>query len=138
MSSLAQGLEFVTYTNTASVQITYPLYTSTNQTLVYKSIPAKGKGYFGGSDGLHTVMYTYDSNFVGTITMQASLATEPVEADWFDIDGTTEQQTEENPFYDGMNVMTQSIYHNFTGNFVWVRGVVAIEAGQVDSIYFNH
>ena len=138
MSSLAQGLEFITYTNTASVQVTYPLFTATNETLVYKSIPAKGDGYFGSSDGLHTVMYTYDSNFIGTITMQASLATAPTEADWFDITDTSEQQTETNPFYNGNSVMTQSTYHNFTGNFVWVRGVVVIEAGQVDSIYYNH
>jgi hypothetical protein len=138
MSSLAQGLEFVTYTNTASVQVTYPLFTSTDQTLVYKSIPAKGDGYFGGSDGLHTVMYTYDSNFIGTITMQASLATAPTEADWFDINGTEEQQTETSGFYNGNSIMTQSTYHNFTGNFVWVRGVVVIEAGRVDSIYYNH
>lgn len=138
MSSLAEGLEFITYTNTASVQVTYPLYTATTQTLVYNSIPAKGDGYFGSSDGLHTVMYTYDSNFIGTITMQASLATSPTEADWFNIEGTSEQQTETSSSYNGNSVVAQSSYHNFTGNFVWVRGVVVIEAGQVDSIYYNH
>jgi hypothetical protein len=138
MPSLAQGLEFITYTNTASVQVVYPLFTSTEETLVYKSIPAKGDGYFGNSDGLHTVMYTYDSNFVGTITMQASLASNPVEADWFDVLGTTEEQTETSPFYNSIEVTVQSKYHNFTGNFVWVRGVVSIESGQVDSIYYNH
>jgi hypothetical protein len=138
MSSLAEGLEFITYTNTASVQVTYPLYTVTNQTLVYNSIPAKGDGYFGSSDGLHTVMYTYDSNFIGTITMQASLATSPVESDWFDIEGTTSHQDDTSPQYNGLTVTTRSDYYNFTGNFVWVRGVVVIEAGQVDSIYYNH
>ncbi len=138
MPSLAQGLEFITYTNTASVQVVYPLFTSTEETLVYKSIPAKGDGYFGNSDGLHTVMYTYDSNFVGTITMQASLASNPVEADWFDVVGTTEEQTETSPFYNTVDVTVQSKYYNFTGNFVWVRGVVSIESGQVDSIYYNH
>jgi hypothetical protein len=138
MSSLAQGLEFITYTNTASVQVTYPLFTASNQTLVYKSIPAKGDGYFGSSDGLHTVMYTYDSNFIGTITMQASLATSPTEADWFNITDTEEQQTEYSSSYSGNTVSAHSSYHNFTGNFVWVRGVVVIEAGQVDSIYYNH
>lgn len=138
MPSLAQGLEFVTYTNTASVQVTYPLFTTTNQTLVYKSIPAKGDGYFGNSDGLHTVMYTYDSNFIGTITMQASLATNPIESDWFDIVDTTEEQTSGSVFYNNADVTTTSKYYNFTGNFVWVRGVVSIDAGQVDSIYYNH
>ena len=138
MSSLAEGLEFITYTNTASVQVTYPLFTATSETLVYASIPAKGDGYFGSSDGLHTVMYTYDSNFIGTITMQASLATAPTENDWFDIADTSENQTEQSGFYNDINVTTQSKYYNFTGNFVWVRGVVAIESGQVDSILYNY
>jgi hypothetical protein len=138
MPSLAQGLEFITYTNTASVQVVYPLFTNTDGTLVYKSIPAKGDGYFGNSDGLHTVMYTYDSNFIGTVTMQASLATAPAEADWFDISDTTVEQTEASPFYNTANVSQQSQYFNFTGNFVWVRGVVSIDAGQVDSILYNH
>ena len=138
MPSLAQGLEFVTYTGTASVQVVYPLFTGTQGTLVYESIPAKGDGYFGNSDGLHTVMYTYDSNFVGTITMQASLATDPIDADWFNVVDTTEVQTSSSVFYNNVDVVTTSKYYNFTGNFVWVRGVVSIEAGQVDSIYYNH
>lgn len=138
MPSLSQGIEFVTYTGTASVQVVYPLYTATQQTLVYNSIKAKGDGYFGSSDGLHTVMYTYDSNFVGTITMQASLATNPVEADWFDIVGTTTVFNEESVNYNDINVTVQSEYKNFTGNFVWVRGSVSIESGQVTSILYNH
>jgi len=138
MSSLSQGIEFITYANTASVQVVYPLYTSTDQTLVYESIPAKGDGYYGNSDGLHTVMYTYDSNFIGTITMQATLATAPIEADWFDVTGTTFTQTDTSGNYNNIDVTVASDYKNFTGNFVWVRGVVAIDAGQVDSILFNH
>ena len=138
MPSLSQGVEFVTYTNTASVQVVYPLFTTTSGTLVYKSIEAKGDGYYGNSDGLHTVMYTYDSNFVGTVTMQASLATDPVEADWFDIAGTTTVMTENSVNYNDIDVTVVSDYYNFTGNFVWVRGYVAIESGQVDSILYNH
>jgi hypothetical protein len=138
MPALSHGLEFITYTNTASVAVVYPLYTSTQGTLVYESIKAKGDGYFGSSDGLHTVMYTYDSNFIGTVTMQATLATAPAEADWFDINNTTVVRTENSPSYDSMNVTVMSDYRNFTGNFVWVRGYVAIESGQVESIFLNH
>ncbi len=138
MSSLSQGLEFVTYTNTASVQVVYPLFTATQGTLVYTSIKAKGDGYYGGSDGLHTVMYTYDSNFVGTVTMQATLATAPTEGDWFDIEGTTKEMTTASFNYNEIDVTVQSEYRNFTGNFVWVRGYVAIESGQVQSILLNH
>jgi hypothetical protein len=138
MPALSQGLEFVTYTNTASVQVVYPLFTSTQETLVYKSIKAKGDGYYGGSDGLHTVMYTYDSNFVGTVTMQATLATDPVETDWFNIEDTTTELTENSVNYNNIDVTVQSEYRNFTGNFVWVRGYVAIDSGQVQSIFLNH
>jgi hypothetical protein len=138
MPALSQGLEFVNYTNTASVQVVYPIFTTTSGTLVFKSIKAKGDGYYGSSDGLHTVMYSYDSNFVGTVTMQASLSTDPIEADWFNIEDTTIVQTENSPGYDTLDVTVQSTCINFTGNFVWVRGYVAIESGQVESILYNH
>lgn len=131
MSSLAQSLNFVTYTNTGSAQVVYP--NSGTTTMVYYSDPAKGDGYYGSSDGLHTVMYTMDTNFIGTVTMQASLASAPVDGDWFDITGATSS-------YDAMSnlLTTQVDYYNFTGNFVWVRGVVQIDAGIVDSILYNH
>ena len=47
----------------------------------------KADGYYGNEDGLHTVAYICSSDFVGTIKMQASLATNPESTDWFDIDG---------------------------------------------------
>ena len=138
MPSLSQGLEFITYTNTASVAVVYPLFTTTNATLVYTSERVKGDGYYGSSDGVHTVMYTYDSNFIGTVTMQATLASDPVEADWFDIVDTTTVLTDTSPSYNTINVTVSSDYYNFTGNFVWVRGYVAIDSGQVESIFYNH
>lgn len=138
MPSLSQGLEFITYTNTASVAVVYPLFTTTNATLVYTSEKVKGDGYYGSSDGVHTVMYTYDSNFIGTVTMQATLASDPVESDWFDIVDTTTVLTDTSPSYNTINVTVSSDYYNFTGNFVWVRGYVAIDSGQVESIFYNH
>jgi hypothetical protein len=83
-------------------------------------------------------MYTYDSNFVGTVTMQATLATNPVESDWFDINDTTTELTETSVNYNNIDVTVQSEYRNFTGNFVWIRGYVAIDSGQVQSIFLNH
>jgi hypothetical protein len=136
MSALSQNLTFkITQGNTTTetVQVVYPNNTST--TLTYASEKAKGDGYYGGSDGLHTAMYTYNSNFIGTITMQASLATTPVEADWFSISGTTAVATDIDVNY--QNTAT-SLYYNFTGNFVWVRGHVTIRDGIVNSILLNH
>jgi len=138
MPALSQGLEFVTYTNTASVQVTYPLYTTTNETLYYESMMVQGDGYYGSSNGLHTVMYTYDSNFIGTITMQASLASAPVQTDWFTVNGSVVAINSSSNSYNNIDVTAQSNYINFTGNFVWVRGTVSISSGQVDSILYNH
>jgi hypothetical protein len=139
MSALSQNLTFkITEGNTTTetVQVVYPNTATT--TLVYNSEKIKGNGYYGGSDGVHTVMYTYNHNFVGTITMQATLATAPVEADWFEIKDTTTVMTENSPNYNHVDIEVYSDYYNFTGNFVWVRGSVAIGGGQVDSILYNH
>lgn len=130
MPALSQSLEFVINTST-SVAIQYP-NTGTGM-LVYKSLKAKGDGYYGSSDGFHTVAYTAASTFVGTVTMQASLAAEPTDLDWFNIPNTTST-------YTTFNVRTTSTVdcYNFTGNYVWVRGHVSITDGAVEVIHYNH
>jgi hypothetical protein len=70
--------------------------------------------------------------------MQATLASDPVEADWFDVVNTTSVMTENSVDYNNIDVTVKSDFYNFTGNFVWVRGYVAIESGQVDSVFYNH
>jgi len=89
----------------------------------------KADGYYGSADGLHTVAYIVSSDYVGTIKMQASLATDPSSNDWFDIDGTSFS-------YDGSTV-TGNKYINFTGNFVWVRSYVSVDAGSITKIQLN-
>ena len=42
----------------------------------------KGDGFYGRSDGIHTVQYDY-SSYIGTTVIQGTLAKSPVEADWF-------------------------------------------------------
>ena len=85
----------------------------------------KGDGYYGRSDGLHSVQYTY-SGLTGTITIQGTLAVTPVEADWFDVHTYT--ATEE----------TASKIASFTGNYVWVRAKVVYTDGTVSSVTLNH
>jgi hypothetical protein len=130
MPALSQSLEFVV-NNTSTVSVTYP--NSTDTTMVYVSEKVKGDGYFGGSDGVHTVMYTATINFIGTITSQATLASDPVESDWFNIANTSVTYTE----MDDRDTKTVD-YYNFTGNFVWVRGRIVIDGGSVESIQYNH
>ena len=85
----------------------------------------KGDGYYGRSDGLHSVQYTY-SGLSGTITIQGTLAVTPVEADWFDVHSYTAA------------VETASKIASFTGNYVWVRAVVTYTDGTVNSVILNH
>lgn len=90
----------------------------------------KGDGFYGRSDGIHTVQYAI-TTFVGTVYIQATLASEPVEADWF----TVYEQTYP---LDGENSTTKSNIANFTGNYVWVRAKVVYSGGTVNRILLNH
>lgn len=91
---------------------------------------AKGAGYFGFTDALHTVSYTTSDNFVGIITMQGTLATNPTSTDWCDIPNTV--------LGDGFTVINTTQLYNFTGNFVWVRAKIsAFSAGSINNIMYN-
>ena len=130
MPALSQSLEFVVNT-TSTVEVQYP--NTATGVLIYNSIKAKGDGYFGSSDGFHTVAYTTTPTFIGTVSMQASLASEPVESDWFDITDTSVRYTA----FDDRST-TAVDHYNFVGNFVWVRGYIRIEDGAVIAINYNH
>lgn len=94
----------------------------------------KGDGYYGRSDGFHTVQYNL-SGFTGSIEMQATLAIEPASTDWFTISSTVHVSTAE----DSSNARDGSFLYNFTGNYVWVRAVVeSWTDGVVQSVLLNH
>jgi hypothetical protein len=93
----------------------------------------KGDGYYGRSDGFHSVQFNL-IGFIGTISMQGTLAIDPASTDWFDIDGTTHTSIAvDTQLSDGGHI------YNFTGNYVWVRVTVTNWTdGTVDSVYLNH
>ena len=74
------------------------------------------------------------TGFIGKIVTQATLAVNPVDADWFTISTTEHESTAvETTESDG------SFIKNFTGNFVWVRTYVSDWTdGTVNSIILNH
>ena len=93
----------------------------------------KGDGYYGRSDGLHTVQYTVDG-FQGTIDIEATLATNPTADDYFVV--TSAQHVSANDSSDNAN---GGFIYNCTGNYVWVRAKVRTWTdGNVDSITLNH
>ena len=139
MSAMSSQFKFIINTGTftaTSVAIPSAAVAPDGSNL-FKSTPEKGDGYFGSADGLHTVTYTITPNFAGTLTMQASLASAPVEADWFNVNNTTVE-------YNTITIpaTTTTNYVNFTGNFVWVRAVVQRSSDQpncsVTWINYNH
>ncbi len=81
----------------------------------------KADGFFGFADGKATIGW-YLSAFIGRIVLEAALATNPEEADWFPVifDG------EENTYVEYLSTAPQTGLTVFTvtGNFVWVRAVV--------------
>ena len=96
---------------------------SSNQTVTGEKY--KGDGYYGRSDGFHTVQYSFNG-LTGTISIQATLANDPVDTDWFEVHSYTAAQE------------TNSKISNFTGNYVWIRSIVTYTDGTVNSIVLNH
>jgi len=104
---------------------------STNETVTGEKY--KGDGYYGRSDGFHTVQYNV-TGFIGTIDIQATLAVDPGDADWFTLSSTNLTSTDDSSDY-----ANGSFIYNFTGNYVWVRAYISDWTdGTVNSIQLNH
>jgi hypothetical protein len=95
------------------------------------SVRAKGCGYNGQTNGIHTIQYIVSNSMVGIIKIQGTLATSPIEDDWADAAAE---------FGDGVNVTPdQNITVSFGGNYVWIRAVIAeFTAGSINRVLYNH
>ena len=88
----------------------------------------KGDGYYGRSDGLHTIQINL-SGFLGDVQLQGTLAVDPTADDWFTIrlgSGQTIDTTGKifNAITSKLEYTaneTSSKTYNFTGNYVWIR-----------------
>ena len=130
MPALSQSLTF-TVNSSTSASLNYP--NTATEALVYSSNPVKGDGYFGSSDGLHTIQFNLQ-NFVGTVAVQGTLATSPSDSDWFNVrlDSGDTAVT----YTSATNIVT---CYNFIGNIVWVRANISdFTQGTVNSIQLNH
>jgi hypothetical protein len=149
MPALSQNLVFkITNGNTTtnSVQVDYPNTATT--ALIYQSERIKGDGYFGSSDGLHTVFWSV-ADFIGTIEIQGTLASAPVDDDWatitltspgnryvVDSTGAVSVAVVDTTRYTTETTANKS--YNFTGNFVWIRGRISeFTQGVMNGISIN-
>ena len=85
----------------------------------------KGAGFYGLGNGLHTVQ-VHVTNFTGSVIVQATLATDPQEEDWFRVYEYAASNSDEN------------FTNNFTGNFVWIRATVNYTTGSINRILLNY
>jgi len=96
--------------------------------LSYTGDKQKGDGYFGQTDGVHTVSARV-SNFVGRIHLEGSLATDPSETDWFPIALTSGQWYRQYPVLatpsgnGGLGDTTTEAW-TFRANLLWIRARV--------------
>jgi len=136
------GVNTQTWTTITMPQI-YQGQPTFNRTLTFTSNPEPGAGYYNIPAGLHTITYTVGGAFRGTCTMQATLATQPEESDWFNV-YTTDAQFDGTETTGSTGLGTTSIsnpnltqYITFVGNFTWVRGKVDINQGTMLGIRYN-
>ena len=96
------------------------------------SAKAKGCGYSGQTNGMHTVQFSTTGSFRGIVKIQGTLATTPVDIDWYDID-LLQLGDNITPVSDA------TITANFSGNHVWIRGIItAFSAGNINRVLLTH
>lgn len=89
----------------------------------------RADGWYGFSDGLHTIAI-YVVNFIGRVYIEASIADEPTENDWFatNMNGGSYLQFPLDPLHptatNGLNADTETIGLNIVGNYTWLRARV--------------
>ena len=113
----------------------------------------KADGWFGFTDGLHTVAWYLSGTFLGDIIIEATLVKDPQATDWFAVDVAN----------DGLGYIrfdsastdnSDTKSYNFTGNYVWIRARVdraafntasapgspltTANSGSVSKVLFNH
>jgi hypothetical protein len=83
----------------------------------YTGVATRGDGFYGYSDGLHTVS-VHVNDFTGRIWVQATLVENPTEADWFNIALSATKD------FLQLDASTSTQGITFTGNFVYLRAYV--------------
>jgi hypothetical protein len=88
--------------------------------------PVRADGWYGYTDGLHTVA-VYLQNFQGRLRFEASVASTPNEGDWFPVEVNNAEflSFPKNPLSPtGRTGDTGTIGLNIIGSFTWLRARV--------------
>ena len=127
---------------------------SNQNQLSYSGTAFRADGYYGQTDGLHTISATL-TNFVGRLRIDASLAREPTESDWFPIYLTSGNPYRQYPVTSnpsGSNGVGDTVTEawTFRANVLWIRARIdrsyldpvpveysSADHGVVDKILLN-
>lgn len=94
-------------------------YDGSSQDWYSNAVPAAN--YYGGQGALQTIMYQLQ-DFVGIITIEATLNDAQLSAPWFTVA----------TYGDGMTADTGTIPVNVLGNFTWLRAnITGFESGTI-------
>lgn len=97
------------------------------ETINLQGDPLRGAGWYGHTNGLHTVAIRV-TNFQGRIIVQASIVTDPTDDDWFSVlpDAVPYLQYPQRGYVPVLNHPgeTSTIGFNITTNAVWLRASV--------------
>jgi hypothetical protein len=84
----------------------------------------KAVDYYRGRGGVQTIGFSV-TGFQGTITIEATLDTDPDSADWFST----------LTYGDSSTVSTQTLSESVVGNFTWLRArIEAFESGVINTV----
>ena len=86
----------------------------TNATADATGDKIQADGYFGYADGLHTIAI-YNAGLTGRIHLQGTLADDPTDNDWFDIN------LQANLAHVDYSTDTGVHGYTFQGNFIYLR-----------------
>lgn len=96
--------------------ISYSLL-SNEQQLSYSGDKVRADAYYGNSDGIHTVSFTF-GNFTGRVYIEGTLSSNPTESDWFPI------EFEPITFYKEYDAFSGTEGFTFKVNLLYVRARV--------------
>ena len=98
------------------------LMLGTENELDYTGDSVRGDGFYGFSDGIHTIQITVAA-FIGRVYIQGTLASTPTETDWFDIKVNGNDDYVTYGVGAGTGV-TNTLAYTFQGNMVYLRAKV--------------
>ena len=113
----------------------YVLLSQTNTVGSFTGEKSKAAGYHRRSDNLHTFTASF-ANWSGELRLQGTLKLYPNDtSDWVDLKDLNDTII---VIGDSSTDYDQPISVNSRGNFLWIRAVGTITAGEITEIRYNY